>query len=587
MRPGRLGRCRPEQMFWKAVQIPTQKFIQDEGNAEMPVHNIDIKNASCIQRTAGTVRVMKKCSALIFLCATVCCSSWFRCSPLSAAEPGEIPLDPQTPVNPRALQFQKPPPLTDNEYESLARFLQAVQTVHSTYVDPEKVTYDKLFDAALKGMLSQLDPFSRYESPEDLQAVVNSNKGEYAGIGITILERDGLQEIVAVLPGSPAAEAGLKAGDRITAVDGKVLPTSGSVYYPGNIRIQGLNGTPVKLTVFRESENKVLDFEVIRGTVKYPSVANTAPCPDNPSIGYVQILHFSDDTAKELDQAVDKLLSEGIQALIIDLRENPGGKLETAVEICSRFLPEGDLIVSLEDRENKTLYKSLPTRKYPDIPLVILINESSASCSEIMAGCLQDYRKAFILGETSFGKGSVQMLFPNRENGSALRITVAKYYTPEHRSIHGKGVRPDIEVPLPDQNRQAILNRIMIAGPNAQASLPESMRDVQYQKAVDLLSGILLYLDRNNTESQQPAQAAKAPETEKTVKLAEPQTSNGSPEVLLPKTNAPSDLGSNDSHLLQNSPSSGSSVQETPPKSLEGSGSPAAASSEGRGSQTE
>ena len=388
--------------------------------------------------------------------------------------------------------FQQDPGITDNEYVSLANFLRAVKIIRSTYVD--ELTYRQIFEAALRGLLQQLDPFSRYESPEHYRQAMEKSSGDYAGIGITFAIQRGIPEIIAVVQDSPADKAGIRVGDVITAIDGKVLnPARDDLL---DLGIRGEKGSRLSLSVYRASDDKVHDFQMTRDFVQMNTIPSFGVCSENPEIGYIQLTSFTEHSPEEMDNAMHSLMRQNIRALILDLRDNPGGLVDSAAKICSRFLPEGALIVSLEGRLEKKAYYAEKTEKYPDMPMVVLINENSASCSEILAGCFQDYKRARILGERSFGKGSVQMFFPDEQSGAALRITTARYYTPRRQSIHGNGVLPDLEVHLPRSARIAVLNRIRSVGAAiAQASLPEDLRDTQYLGAVESLNSMLFYQD--------------------------------------------------------------------------------------------
>ena len=213
---------------------------------------------------------------------------------------------------------------------------------------------------------------------------------------------------------------------------------------------------------------------------------------------------------------MDSLLKQNVQAVIIDLRENPGGLLDAAVEVCSLFIPEGKTVVSLEGRDprdNKT-FKTLKNQKYEQIPLLLLVNQNSASCSEIMAGCFQDHKRAPVLGTRTFGKASVQTLFPDKQSGTALRITTARYCTPNAQPIHEKGITPDLEIKLSESVRQTILNRLRAAGPAAQATLPESIRDTQYLHGVNTLYGMLWQEQEKKEKADQTSSSADRSEME-------------------------------------------------------------------------
>ncbi len=424
--------------------------------------------------------------------------------------------------------FQTPPPLKTDEYVSINNFLTALQLVHTTYVDPDKVSYQKLFEAALKGMLKELDPYSSYESPEQYQKIQENNNAKYAGIGITVNHFQGICKVLMVLPGSPAEKAGVIAGDIITSVNDMAVDPDNPVALQN---IRGPIGSTVKLTVYRNSQDSMKKFEIVRDSVQFNTVDHVFVCQENPLIGYFHILQFSEKTPEEVDKAMQSLLDQGVKAVIIDLRENPGGLLDSAIKICSQFIPEGKPVVLVSSREENKICPALKDQKYTDIPLALLVNNNSASCAEIMAGCFQDHKRAVIIGTKTFGKASIQTLFPDPRSGTALRITTARYYTPGNQSISEKGIQPDLKVVLPENTRQNVINRLKVAGPAAQATLPESSRDIQYLHAVTVLRSVLLDIKApgNNIQesplsglNQPPGETDKA-STEKPVSSGKQQ----------------------------------------------------------------
>jgi carboxyl-terminal processing protease len=310
------------------------------------------------------------------------------------------------------------------------------------------------------------------------------------------------------MDGTPGFKAGILSGDRIVKIDG----TNAERYsLPEAVKkLRGAPGTDVCLTIYRASDGEIHEFTLTRAQIKIDTVKDIKGAQEFPlgenNIGFIRIAQFGEQTADDLEDALRKLETQGMESLILDLRGNPGGLLEQAVRVCEKFLPRGQLIVSTEGREAKQGQKYLATgrNKHANIPMVILINNGSASASEIVAGCLQDttaagVTKVLLVGEQSFGKGSVQSVLP-LPDGSALRLTTAKYYTPSHKVIHEHGITPDILVPMNEEmERDVFLQRT----PGGLESLPaadqervRNARDPQLERAADLLRGISLYTKR-------------------------------------------------------------------------------------------
>jgi carboxyl-terminal processing protease len=282
--------------------------------------------------------------------------------------------------------------------------------------------------------------------------------------------------------------------------------------------LRGEPGTSVKLTVFRPSSEDTHDYVLTRASINVDMVTDLNgrkefTLPEN-KIGYVRLTQFGDKTSDDLDLAIKKLRKQGMQGLVLDLRWNPGGLLEQAVDVCAKFLPKGQLVVTTEGRdpaENKRRY-SMGHDELNGMPIVVLVNLGSASASEIVAGCLQDLKRAIILGETTFGKGSVQSILP-LEDGSALRLTTAKYFTPSHKVIHKVGIAPDVSVAMTAEEDHALqIQRT----PGGLESLSEPERqqvlnahDPQFERAVDLLKGIMLFTQRSPLPERHVARVEK------------------------------------------------------------------------------
>ncbi len=327
-------------------------------------------------------------------------------------------------------------------YAQIELFSYALTTIQSEYVDVK--TPQELIYGSLKGMLGSLDPHSQFLTPEDYKELKSETQGKFGGLGIEISIKDGLLTVVTPIDDTPAYKVGIKAGDRIVKIEGaltKDLSLNDAVK-----KLRGEPGTDVKITVLREDDFKLLDFTIKREIIQIQDVKDVMILDDH--IGYVRLAEFREDSFNEMHKALDKLRADGMDSLVVDLRNNPGGLLNVAIKISEDFLPPGQLIVSTKGRhptQDIETYSKNTQGKVTDVPVVILINQGSASGSEILAGALQDNKRAVILGEQSFGKGSVQSVIP-LPDGSGLRLTTSKYFTPSGRSIHGKGITPDIVI---------------------------------------------------------------------------------------------------------------------------------------------
>ena len=402
-------------------------------------------------------------------------------------------------------------PDKDNPYSQMELITQVMELVRKEYVDTNSVSYKDLTYGALKGMLNSLDPHSQFMEPQAYEDMKEDTEGKFGGLGIVIsMSKEGFLTIVAPMEDTPGARAGLLPGDRIIKINGKV--TEKMSLQDAVHQLRGDPGTKVTITIFRakakDPGDKIKDHTIERAIIDNPSVKDAKILEDG--IGYVRITQFNEPTATEFEKALDKLESEGMNALIIDLRNNPGGLLESARKVASEFVPAGKLIVSTEGRDpaQKIVYTSERGKKRLDYPLVILVNAGSASGSEIVAGALQDLKRAVLVGETTFGKGSVQSIIQLRD-GSALRLTTAKYYTPSHKVIHEHGVTPDIIVPISEEDERKLLEQ------RARASLPKEqlaaedtgektapIEDVQLDRAIDVIKGVKLFARQTKAARQ-------------------------------------------------------------------------------------
>ncbi|MDD2702407.1 MAG: S41 family peptidase [Candidatus Omnitrophica bacterium] len=326
-------------------------------------------------------------------------------------------------------------------FKQVGLFSDTLSIVESDYVD--EVNFKNLIYGALKGMLASLDPHSQFLDPDTYNELKVDTEGKFGGLGIEITIKDGLLTVVTPIEDTPAWKAGMKAGDRIVKVENDL--TRDMTLTEAVKKLRGKPGEAVKITVLRESEKKILEFKIVRDIIRIKDI-KVAKILEN-GIGYIRLVEFRENTAADLDTVLKRLNKEGMKAVILDLRNNPGGLLDVAVDVTGKFIEKGKLVVYTQGRRPSQNLKFLARSASPvlDTPMVVLINEGSASGSEIVAGALQDYRRAIVVGIKSFGKGSVQTVIP-LSDGSAIRLTTSKYYTPSGRVIHGKGVLPDIVI---------------------------------------------------------------------------------------------------------------------------------------------
>jgi len=328
-------------------------------------------------------------------------------------------------------------------YDKLKLFSEVLSLVESSYVD--EVDSGKLVQGAIRGMLKELDPHTAYMTEDMFNEMQVDTKGEFGGLGITIGLKTDVLTVISPIEDTPAWRAGIKAGDRILKVDGentKDMSVENAVK-----KMRGVPGTPITISIMRDEFKEPKDFTMVRDVIKLKSVKSRVI--DN-AVGYLRITQFQERTDADLELALTTLLAQNpsLKGLILDLRNNPGGLLDQAVQVSGSFLEKGKLVVYTKGRKasNNVEYKVRGTGGRTAFPMVVLVNHGSASASEIVAGALQDWGRAVILGVDTFGKGSVQTVIP-LEDGSGLRLTTAKYYTPKGRSIQNTGIKPDIIVP--------------------------------------------------------------------------------------------------------------------------------------------
>lgn len=327
----------------------------------------------------------------------------------------------------------------EETYKGLKLFSDVIELVQKNYVD--EVDTQKMIEAAIQGMVRSLDPHSSLLPPDALKELQIDTHGEFTGIGIHITMRNNLVTVISPIEGTPAYRAGIKAGDRIVKVDGK--PTED--LRDAVKRMRGPKGTTVMVTILRQGASEPLDFTLVRDVIPIYSVKAELL---KPGYGYVWITNFRENTTGDLIEALQAMetVETPMKGLVLDLRDNPGGILNQAIEVSDLFLQDGEILsIKGRDGRNTKVFRAHAADVKRDYPIVVLINGGSASASEIVAGALQDHKRALILGTTSFGKGSVQTV-ENLRDGYGLKFTIARYYTPSGRSIQAKGVEPDVEV---------------------------------------------------------------------------------------------------------------------------------------------
>lgn len=333
-------------------------------------------------------------------------------------------------------------PEKQDTYHYLKLFSDIMSIVQDNYV--KKTDQKKLIYGAITGMLRELDPHSSFLTPTDYKELQIETRGKFGGLGIEITIKNNILTVVSPIEGTPADKAGLKSNDEILKIDEQ--PTQGMSLMDAVTKMRGPKGSKIKLTIFRKGLSKPLEVELVRAIIAIKSIRSMTL---EPGFGYVRISSFESGTGSDLHKAIQKLQAEspsGLQGLILDLRNNPGGLLDQAVEVSDQFL-DGGLIVYTGGRleDQKMRFEAHKKANPLTVPMVVLVNGGSASASEIVAGALQDHKRAIIMGEQTFGKGSVQTVIPLND-GSALRLTTSLYYTPSGRSIQAEGITPDIMV---------------------------------------------------------------------------------------------------------------------------------------------
>ncbi|TFH15840.1 MAG: S41 family peptidase [Lentisphaerales bacterium] len=393
-----------------------------------------------------------------------------------------------------------PPGLEPDErtdaYTQMEKLAEVMLHIKKGYI--EEKSYEAILGGALKGMLHSLDEHSYYMEPPEYKDMQEDTGGHYGGIGVLISMKDGHLMVVAPIEDTPGFRARLMSKDHIAKIDDE--STTGMTLQDAVAKLRGKPGTTVVLTIMRSGEPEPKTVELVREEITVPSVKGTRVVRND--IGYLRITTFADPTADLLQKELDELLKQGIKGLVIDLRNNPGGLLSSAVQVSEKFLKPGQLIVTTKGREAAGPEKPLRAGGKPPcvaLPLAILVNGGSASASEIFAGALQDHNRAVLVGEKTFGKGSVQTVLRLRcDDGSAIRLTTALYYTPSGRQIHNEGIEPDISIPVkPVDWARIVVHRMHMESPEhftdeEKAPYADAV-DVQLERAVDLLRAIQIF----------------------------------------------------------------------------------------------
>ena len=419
------------------------------------------------------------------------------------------------------VNIKLPDPEKQLPLEDLRKFAEVFGRIKDAYV--EEVDDRKLLESAIKGMLSDLDPHSTYLAPKDYERLEESTSGEFGGLGIEVGMEDGFVKVISPIDDTPAQKAGVQAGDLIIKLGDQ--PVKGLSLEEAVKLMRGKPGTVLTLTIVRDGQSGPIEIDVKRDVIKVTSIKSRMI---ENGYGYVRITQFQADSGSQFAQALKDLESKhgsALDGLVIDLRNNPGGILQAAVEASDALLTEG-LIVYTEGRiqSSRLRFNASAGEVMPDTPIVVLINGGSASASEIMAGALQDHKRAVIMGTQSFGKGSVQTVIPLDET-HAIKMTTARYYTPDGRSIQAKGIRPDIEVKpaeLTELDGQPFFTEADLSGhldgqddgqsqgensgqagaDEAEADSSPADRDFQLRSALNLLKGLQILGQRTHAEKE-------------------------------------------------------------------------------------
>ncbi len=373
-------------------------------------------------------------------------------------------------------------------YKNYEELVRVVKLIQERYVKDIKL--GELFQGAYRGMLEALDPYSQFFGPEELEELKVETEGRFGGLGIEVIVRDGVLYVITPILDSPAFKAGIMVGDRIIKIEGD--PTEKMSLRDAVKRLRGEPKTSVTVTVVHPGESQPVDVTIVRDVIQIQSVRGARILDDEAKIGYMALTNFQDNTLEEVDKAFYELVAKDMKALILDLRFNPGGILNAAVAISDRFLSQG-VIVSTKGREEEQnhVYLAMEGDTYPNIPLVVLMNNGSASAAEIVAGAIKDHKRGLIVGTKSFGKGSVQSLIAVEEGHCAVKFTTALYYTPAGICIDRIGIEPDVAIELTPEETRLLHEHLSKVNVNArvpqQTHQEETFCDIQLQKAIEII----------------------------------------------------------------------------------------------------
>lgn len=422
----------------------------------------------------------------------------------------EVPLEkPQVEVKEGADQTK------ESVYEEYEEFVKVVKELQDKYVDEIKI--NTILVNAYRGMLSGLDPYSQYFSPEDMEDLKIETEGEFEGLGIEVIIKEGLLTVITPLLDSPAFKAGILVGDRIVKIDGET--TENMTIRDAVKKLRGKLGTKITLTVVHEGDTTTTDITIERAKIHVQSIRGARMVDNDYKVGYLAVTNFQENTVRDMEAAIQDLLKKGMKCLVLDLRFNPGGLLNVAVDMADKFLDHG-VIVSTKgrDKTQNYVYQAHKKGTYPNFPLVVLVNNGSASASEIVAGAIKDHKRGLLLGIKTFGKGSVQSLIPVGDGKAALKLTTARYYTPSGVCIHEKGIEPHVKVPLNFAEIKALhehlaminidtkineskVNEVkgtetVLKGTVGAKEKPQYI-DMQLERAIDIMKGIEVYAKRS------------------------------------------------------------------------------------------
>ncbi|MEM7010949.1 MAG: S41 family peptidase [Verrucomicrobiota bacterium] len=441
----------------------------------------------------------------------------------------------------------------DFGYREIEMLATVIELIRQNYVDDKEITYEQLMNSALEGMLSNLDPHCQFMHPEVFTQMQKETDSTYEGVGITIAYRNDVLTVVAVREDGPAARAGVLPGDKIIKINEFMADKVGITEAMQLMR--GEPGQELTLALRRPTNNKLFEVTMVREVIKESTIRDVAMLEPRYAgdlkIGYARLTQFNGPSAQELADALNELEQQGMEAFVLDMRNNPGGLLSSAIQVCGEFLPPGTVVLTTEGRNkaaNTKVYRT-PSRKRRerDYPLAILVNHGSASGAEVVSGALQDLRRAIIVGQTTFGKGSVQSIIPVPGRGTAIRLTTAKYYTPSKRTIHENGVEPNIVAALTPQEEVMLMKWFRRNTlPPADKRAAEKWNDRQLSRAVDSLKGAIMYsqiMAANEPEPDPEPEPETEPEEEPSETTDEPAAAEESPAEEPDGDETPADDG--------------------------------------------